>query len=125
MSTGIYDTNVSPAAPIVTIRVRLNAWETGVELAALIDSGSEQTLLPRSIIQRLNLAPGEDVILESAAGTYQARSFLAIISIDALAPVSLQISELELEDYAILGRDFLNNFFLQTLIHRVWHRVLS
>ena len=103
-----YDDSFNPAAPIVQIGVGATDAPSVVEVRAILDTGSELTFVPESVVQRLGLqrigmtgiqALGEPVRL---VPYYPARIWLGgrFAWFDEVVATS--------EPYAILGRGVLN-----------------
>lgn len=107
----------SPPAPAISIEVRSPAFTTNSyaeHILALIDTGADGTLIPWSIIERLNL---QKVAEAKVSGYDQKDSRLAPVysahlTIPHLKPLIIRAIPIESDDYAIIGRDIINKYRL-------------
>ena len=105
-----YNRNFNPPAPVIELSISAPLSEASTSSTALIDSGADITVIPERIISQLKLRRvgfvpasgfGEDVV-ETAVHS-------AILSIEGiLRPKIYRILGWN-KDYALLGRDLLNN----------------
>lgn len=105
-----YDTAFSPPAPVVHVRLGVPGAEPLVEVKALLDSGADISVLPGSLVLRLQLRR-VDLAQVQGFGT-EAREvpvFAATMALNEhLAWIARVVSWPE--EYAILGRDAMNRW---------------
>jgi len=99
-----------PPAAFVALSVGVAYSTETLEVQALIDTGSELTFISQSILSQLSVALGDHVTVGSATGISRFPSGLARLSINGLTPIDMEVVGFDFEEYAILGRDFLNQF---------------
>jgi predicted aspartyl protease len=107
-----YNSQVTPPAPFVHVTIR---HPTGTEeisnVAALLDTAADMTVLPGEIIERLGLVPADVVPVAGLGGLvedYPAYFVEVALGDRSIAPVkAIGSSE---EAYILLGRDVLNHF---------------
>ena len=107
----------NPPAPAISIEVRSPAFAMNSyaeHILALIDTGADGTLIPWSIIERLNLQQVDQVeVTGYNQRDYQLKPvFSAHISIPRLKPLIIRAIPIESDDYAIIGRDIINKWQL-------------
>lgn len=105
-----YDFSYSPAAPVVQIEVGSSLSEQTHGLTAMVDSGSDATLLPQALLRQLRARRVDTRILRTVTGIRTSVS---------LYHVSVQIGPYTLHNVhavgnrdaegAVLGRDVLNH----------------
>ncbi len=106
-----YNQQVTPPAPFVYIDCQhpLESTER-LTLPALIDTGADLSTLPPDAIQRLQLVPLDEIPVAS----YRGETVLAVTYLTRMHMGSWTIHAVEIiaggEEYAILGRDVLNQF---------------
>lgn len=92
------------------IRVGASVSDPGLEIPALIDSGSDQTFIPDYVFQTLTFKTVGKAVFQSAVGVMESEQYSAVISVDGLPAVVLRIAAFDFKDHAVLGRDYLNEF---------------
>jgi hypothetical protein len=106
-----YATEAKPPAPFVNVTIRCPTTGRCTEpLPALLDTGSDCTVLPSSAVSTLDLV---QVGLLECQGFYgelaELPVFLVAVSMHDLRPVEVRAVLGERERYVLLGRDVLNN----------------
>jgi predicted aspartyl protease len=107
-----YSDNFEPPAPL--IRMQISSFGTGLsrEIDALVDTGSDQTLVHWSILEEIESSLGQNIVIQSATGMASYATAFVRITIEGLPPFHLDVVGFDFNDHAILGRDFLNHFKL-------------
>jgi predicted aspartyl protease len=108
-----YNQQVTPPAPFVYIDCQRPLEPTErLTLPALVDTGADLSTLPSDAIQRLQLVPLDEIPVAS----YRGETVLAATYLTRMHMGSWTIDTVEIiaggEEYAILGRDVLNQFSL-------------
>ena len=108
-----YNQQVTPPAPFVYIDCQRPLGPTErLTLPALIDTGADLSTLPPDAIQHLQLVPLDEIPVAS----YRGETVLAATYLTRMHIGSWTIEAVEIiaggEEYAILGRDVLNQFRL-------------
>ncbi len=109
-----YDRNVYPPAPVIDIRIFPSLGPAlGQPLRAKLDTAADISCIPADLVEQLGLLPVRTVPVEGYDGiqemvyTYTITLEVAAIQFHHLEVVSIP------EEYALLGRDVLNNFYVQ------------
>jgi predicted aspartyl protease len=106
-----YSTEYTPPAPVLAIRVSAPSGGTGVALLALVDTGADVSVLPRTVAESLALPHLSNLRLQGVTGVPESvRVHAARVEVGGkslLAEVACFGSEI------ILGRDILNGFVLR------------
>jgi predicted aspartyl protease len=101
-----YDRTYEPPAPVVPLRVSPpDGAGTGVLLPALIDSGSDLTVIPAEVTLQLNL-PETDHVTVRAAGSVMGPASVCAAHIE-LDGVTEIVEVLALGDETLVGRNLL------------------
>ncbi|MCZ7572723.1 MAG: retroviral-like aspartic protease family protein [Ardenticatenaceae bacterium] len=111
MST--YDTTYDPPAPVldVTVTSVVNRRRRR-SLRALLDTGSDITAIPHSLMERLQLYPIGRLQLEDVeATTRMVLTYAVQLTIGDLSIPRLEVILTGL-DFAVIGRDVLNRLYL-------------
>ena len=83
------------------------------ELPALIDTGAEQTLIRSDAIEKLNLQYGGEMDIEGVTGeTESIKIFVVNLAFRGLPLIVIKVGSYDLDELAILGRDFLIHYRL-------------
>jgi predicted aspartyl protease len=105
-----YNRQVSPPAPFV--HVTLRCAETGKEIAdvpAQLDCAADCTVIPRSLVEDLGLAPLDELRIGGFAGqVFLVTSYRIEISIRSLKALMVEVIAHAEEPFVLLGRDVLN-----------------
>lgn len=99
-----YDASVDPPAPVIPLRVRIPGSAGWLQLAGLVDTGVDLTLLPREIAERHLPLAGRVEIRGATGDTSAAALYLAEIEIARLRRATLVAG---LGEETIVGRDLL------------------
>jgi hypothetical protein len=103
-----YNTSIKPPAPFVPVHVSNLADIDGVSVSAKIDTGADISAIPAALIDRLNLTPAGEIVVEGYNGVQSTiYCYDVILRVDQLQMVGLSTIAFA-EDYVLLGRDVLN-----------------
>ncbi len=110
--TGQYSNRYEPAAPVLEISLISPTSPSGrVQIQALVDTGSDLTIIPHGIAEQLALPFVGETLVAGVHGTSsEARLWRAIIETPAFR---FEASVAEIGSETIIGRDVLNRLFLQ------------
>jgi predicted aspartyl protease len=108
-----YDRRFDPPAPVVQVTVRhIVQQRRRITAAALLDTGSDVTAIPVSLVQRLQVIPFSRLQLEDVSGeTKTVQTYAVHLTIGELTLPRLEVIQTEL-DQVILGRDVLNHLYV-------------
>jgi predicted aspartyl protease len=108
-----YDRRFDPPAPVVQVTVgHIVVQRRRSTAAALLDTGSDVTAIPASLVQRLQLIPFSRLQLEDVSGeTRTVPTYAVHLTIGELTLPRLEVIQTEL-DQVILGRDVLNHLYV-------------
>jgi predicted aspartyl protease len=108
-----YDHRFDPPAPVVQVTMRhIVQQRRRFTTAALLDTGSDVTAIPASLVQRLQLIPFSRLQLEDVSGeTRTVLTYALHLTIGELTLPRLEVIQTGL-DQAILGRDVLNHLYV-------------
>jgi predicted aspartyl protease len=105
-----YDSRFYPAIPIVEIQVRRHANQSPIILIALVDSGADNTMIPKSHLRRLKARKSATKWLIDAMGDrHEVDLYKVAVQIGMHRPVYVDAVAAEQEEI-IVGRDVLNEF---------------
>lgn len=108
-----------PPAPVVLVELRSPAspMEPKPEqLIALLDSGADGCVIPKTLIEKLNLC----MVDEIRVGGYDTKEedleikpvYSVHLTIPPLKPVLAEVTPKDSRSYAIIGRDIINDWLL-------------
>lgn len=108
-----YDRRFDPPAPVAQVTVRhIVQQRHRVTTVALLDTGSDVTAIPASLVQRLQLIPFSRLQLEDVTGeTRTALTYAVHLTIGELTLPRLEVIQTGL-DQVIVGRDVLNHLYV-------------
>jgi hypothetical protein len=108
-----YDRRFDPPAPVVQATVRhIVQQRRRITAAALLDTGSDVTAIPASLVQRLQLIPFSRLQLEDVSGeTRTVLTYAVHLTIGELTLPRLEVIQTGL-DQVIVGRDVLNYLYV-------------
>ena len=106
-----YAAEVQPPAPFVNVSVRCPSTNRQIErLPALLDSGSDCTVLPSSVVAALDLVQvGLQECQDFHADRVMRSVFLVAVSIHEFPAVEVRAILEERQTHILLGRDVLNS----------------
>lgn len=101
-----------PPAAFVFLNLRgVDSDETVTDLAALVDTGADQTVIPTPIAERLKLTPHRHVHVTGFDGVGEHRPvYLVRLVVRDLPEIEIPVIGAWEVKYAILGRDVLNRY---------------
>ena len=115
-----YNEQIAPPAPFVSIELRSPASPANSkpdQMTALIDTGAYGSVIPNSLVEKLNLC----MVSEVEVGDYEAskeedfktKSVYSVhLNIPNLPFIIVEVTSFETEDYAIIGRNVINEWLL-------------
>ena len=114
MYTYDYDLTYIPSMPVVEVEVSLvGQLEHPTRLAAMLDTGSDGSMMPLTVLKQMNARRVDQVAMRSITG---ARSIVDIYQISfRLGPYSFPKVRVAADRYnpiMILGRDVLNHMII-------------
>ncbi len=106
-----YEIGFNPPAPFVTIEFRNPNGMGPIEsLRALVDSGSDQTILPPMVAHRLGLISLGRIPIGGYSGRLYLDEYLVQLCIDTFAPLTLNVLAAPPGQPPLVGRDVLNRY---------------
>ena len=106
-----YDSDYSPAMPIVEIQARRRAGQLPVTLKAVVDTGADATMIPLTTLRQLNARKGRTSWLSGAAGgRYEVDLYTIAVQIGDHRPLYVDVVGSDRLGEVIIGRDVLNQF---------------
>lgn len=108
-----YSAEHNPPAPVLTIVLtNIVRGRPRVEVPALLDTGSDMTAIPSTLVDRLKLYPFNRIQIEGfGSEPITALTYAARILIEGFERQEVEVVLTDLP-FAILGRDVLNQFYL-------------
>ena len=104
-----YDSRFDPPAPVFPVQVS-SPVSPALTLSAFVDSGSDATVIPRSIIQNLRLRRLRYARVQGfGSGVERSPVFSLLISVERHEPEIIEVIAWD-EDYVLLGRDIINHW---------------
>jgi predicted aspartyl protease len=105
-----YNTQVKPPAPFVFLTLRNPADGTEqTNVPAQIDLGADQTVLPETVVQSLNLPQMGTMTVGGLGGfTYTLPTYAVLLSIHDLPSQPVKVIGAANEPWVLLGRDVVN-----------------
>lgn len=118
-----YDRSYEPAMPVLTIGLSASGIETpAIQLTALIDSGADGTMLPRSLLKQAGAWFAQQRLMRGVIGKpVTVDLYLTAVTIHNHTIHGIRAVALDDTQEAIIGRDVLNqlNVTLNGLAHIV------
>ncbi|MCX6048300.1 MAG: retroviral-like aspartic protease family protein [Chloroflexi bacterium] len=106
-----YDTTYNPAMPIVEIKIGTVATLPTLDLKALVDSGSDGTIIPLTYLKQIGARKYQKKWIRTITGQRaQIDLYLISIQIGTTQRARLAVAGDPQLDEAIIGRDLLNQF---------------
>jgi hypothetical protein len=109
----LYTQQRQPPAPFLLVSVlKPGTTAEGIgEQPAQIDSAADRTILPVSLVERLDLSPSGNSIFSGVGGHEVALQLYRVeIVVPQLRPREIEVAAHPDEPLILLGRDFLNQF---------------
>jgi predicted aspartyl protease len=108
-----YDTNYDPAMPVTAVNVRRMGQDNGTVLVALVDSGSDATMIPISTLKKIGARRAEKRRVRGIAGfSYIVDTYFVSLQVGTFhASYVIAITDQQ-NGQMILGRDVLNEFIV-------------
>ena len=113
MTTYNYDSEFYPPAPFLSVDISSTSMPTStLTVRALIDTGSDVTVVPTSIAHSLSLKVLDTGRAEGVDGIPRRRTlFAALVSLEKEEPTRLDVLTWD-NDFALLGRDAIKDWIL-------------
>ncbi|MEI2607106.1 MAG: hypothetical protein V9G20_00585 [Candidatus Promineifilaceae bacterium] len=106
-----YDSHYHPAMPVIEIVLHRRAGEPGITIKAIVDSGSDGTIIPLRYLRSLKARKGRTRWLSTLDGLRQEIDLYGVvIQVGNYRPFHLEVVGLENRREAIVRRDILNQF---------------
>lgn len=103
-----YDSSYFPAAPVVDIRVGPPGGKAVSDLRVLLDTGADATILPLSLLRRLQAPKMDQVVIRNQWGDPKSAALYAVtLQIVGLTIAAAWVVGDEYETEPVLGRDLL------------------
>ena len=107
-----YNSALNPPAPFLSVEISALIGTQAQSIPAKIDTGADITAIPTQVIDQLGLTPAGEIKVEGYDGRSSTSYYYDIIlQIDRLKLTGLAAIPLH-EEYALLGRDVLNQLQL-------------
>lgn len=108
-----YDSAYDPAMPVVEIQVRRAADQPAITLTAIVDTGSDATMIPLGYLRQLRARKGHRQMLSgTAGGRYAVDLYHVSVQIGEHRPIYVHAAGTVQGDEVILGQDVLNQFVM-------------
>ena len=109
-----YDTAHDPAMPVVEVRIGAVNTPPTLRLTALIDSGSDGTIIPLPELKRIAARKYQKKWMRTITGQRaQVDLYLVSLQVGALQPVRLAVAGDAQVNEAIVGCDLLNQLVVK------------
>lgn len=107
-----YDRSYRPSFPAVdSLLVNPDDETKRIEVVGLIDSGSDGTMIPLTIAQKLGLYSTDSVYVRGVTGERKLANFYGVdLHIGRFSFRDFDVVTSEYEDRVLIGRDILNHF---------------
>lgn len=107
-----YDSTYNPPAPVIPVGIaNPDDNKPPQRVQALIDSGSDATLIPLTILQKVGVYSGEQVNFRGVTGSRMiADAFRVVIHMPTGIAYGIRAIATRGSDEVILGRDVLNQW---------------
>jgi predicted aspartyl protease len=106
-----YSPSFRPPAPVLAVRVAAPGREPAVGLQALVDTGADLSVIPRSTVDALALPQVSSTRIQGVTGVAESAPVHAAMLQIAGAPELVEV--VAWGDEAILGRNVLNRYVLE------------
>lgn len=109
-----YNTDYTPPIPVLSIRLAAPGEASQVEpLSAILDTGSDGTLIPSQYLERVEAIDLGDAVLRSVLGeAREVHLYEVDMYIDSLLLPSVVVVGNDHDDEVLLGRNILNKLIL-------------
>ena len=107
-----YDTNYDPAFPVAEINISRTSTSQPITLTALIDSGSDATMIPIQHLKQIQARKGGQQQLRGVAGiSYTVDMYRVFVTIGEFHTWATAVADHQ-NQQTILGRDVLNQLIV-------------
>lgn len=97
--------------PVIEIQLQRRVQDDGIYIKAIVDSGSDGTIIPLRYLRVLKARKGRTTWLSSVDGIRQEVDLYGVVlQIGQYRPFHLEVVGMESQREAIIGRDVLNQF---------------
>jgi hypothetical protein len=105
-----YDSEFDTPAPVLSFQISSPSRSSSFTITALVDSGADITVIPRTVAQGLSLQPVYVAYSQGFGGVPQESIvFSALVTVEGEESVIIGVLTWN-EDYALLGRDIINRW---------------
>ena len=112
MTTYKYNSSFDPPAPVLPIQLSPPLTSAYASAIALIDTGADMTVIPRSLTKKLSLQRVDIAYTQGVWGNVtESPVFSALLKCETGEVKIIRVISWD-ENYAILGRDLLNQWKL-------------
>lgn len=106
-----YNSAYIPAMPMIAIQLRRFASQPPILLEAIVDTGSDASLIPLRYLHQLQARKGHTQWLSGVAGgRYKVDLYAVSVQIGQYRPMYVNVVGTNKQDEVIIGRDVLNEF---------------
>lgn len=107
-----YDRDYEPSLPVVDIHIQTTAGNNDIILQALVDSGSDATMIPLNHLKKIGARKGPQKMVRGIAGhTYIVDMYRIKINVGPFNMRLMVIADVQ-NQQTILGRDVLNHIIV-------------
>jgi hypothetical protein len=105
-----YNRQVEPPAPFVYVSLRCPETGKAVDnLPAQVDTAADRTVIPGSLVDRLDLVPLDELRVAGLGGqTFVSTTYRIELTLRELSPQTVEVIAHPEEPFVLLGRDVLN-----------------
>jgi len=97
--------------PVVDIYVKPEVNEDGINLTAIVDSGADNTMIPTSILDQLNVSKTQTAWMTGVSGGRVAVNlYWVFVQFGDFQPIYTEVIGIQNRDEVIIGRDIINQF---------------
>jgi hypothetical protein len=106
-----YSSNFNPAMPVIDINVRREADEDSVSVIAIVDSGADNTMIPVSYLDQLNIQKARTAWMVGVGGNRSAVTlYWVFIEFGTFPSLYTEVIGAINPDEIIIGRDIINQY---------------
>ena len=108
---GDYSSDFYPAMPVIDVQIRRETDEESIGLTAIVDSGADNTMIPRVFLEHLKVQKARTAWMVSVAGQRTAVAlYWVFIQFGTFQPVYTEVIGAANRDEIIVGRDVINQY---------------
>ena len=108
-----YDSSYYPAMPTIEIRIRRRTGQQPLTLTAIVDSGSDATMIPLHYLNSLQVRSGQTKWLTGiTGGRFEVDLYTIAVQIGEQPSHYIEVVGTSHRDEVIVGRDLLNQYVI-------------